>query len=77
VLDALAPDEEDLDAPPLDGQKLVDARAVLAAVSSWLGLDWLELAPPSRRQRSNPSLCTPAQSGTPMRYNAPSPSLET
>lgn len=42
LLDALAPDEDDPDAPSVDPDVLCDARAVFAAVLRWLELDWLE-----------------------------------
>jgi hypothetical protein len=77
VLDALAPDEDEFDAAPLDTEKLTSARAVVAAVLRWLELDWLEEAPLARRQRSNPSLASgDAQSGAATRCSAPPPSLE-
>jgi hypothetical protein len=41
-LDAVAPDEDDLDAPVVDRERLTEARAVMAAVLRWLGLSWLE-----------------------------------
>ena len=44
-LEALAPNEDDLDAPPIDRARLAEARAVLAAVLRWLGLSWLDEAP--------------------------------
>jgi Sigma-70, region 4 len=81
VLDALSPDEDALspDEDALDAEKLFGARAVLAAVLRWLELDWLAGAPPARRPSANPSpaLDDDPQSGTPTRYNTPSPSLET
>ncbi|HTV18422.1 MAG TPA: hypothetical protein VMG12_07120, partial [Polyangiaceae bacterium] len=45
LLDAVAPNEDDLDAPLIDRERLAEARAVLAAVLRWLGLSWLEEAP--------------------------------
>lgn len=41
LLDALEPDEDDLDAPLIDHDRLTEARAVFAAVLRWLGLSWL------------------------------------
>jgi hypothetical protein len=82
LLEALAPDEESIDAPAVHAGPLADARAVFAAVLRWLELDWLEGAPPSRRPPTTEPLsfdesgAVSAQSGTPTRYNAPSPSLE-
>jgi Sigma-70, region 4 len=49
LLDALAPDEDEPDAPALDADALVTARAVMAAVLRWLELDWLAGAPPAAR----------------------------
>jgi hypothetical protein len=43
LLDAIATDEDDVDAPWLDRDELFEARAVLASVLCWLGLDWLEM----------------------------------
>jgi hypothetical protein len=42
LLDALAPDEDDPDAPAVDTDAVSDARAVFAAVLRWLELDWLD-----------------------------------
>jgi hypothetical protein len=42
-LEACAADEDDLEAPGLDRDKLIEARGVLAAVLHQLELDWLEL----------------------------------
>ena len=44
-LEAVAPNEDDLDAPLIDRERLSEARAVLAAVLRWLWLSWLEEAP--------------------------------
>jgi hypothetical protein len=81
VLDALAPDQESIDAPAVDADTIGAARAVFAAVLRWLELDWLEGAPPSRRPLTTEPLeledsGASAQSGTPTRYSTPSPSLE-
>lgn len=82
LLDALEPDEEALDPTALDLAPVDATRAVFAAVLRWLELDWLEGAPPSRRPHASEPLrleengAGSAQSGTPTRYNAPSPSLE-
>lgn len=40
-LDAIAPDEEGEDVVAVDRERLLEARAVLAAVLRWLGLAWL------------------------------------
>ena len=40
-LDAIAPDEEAEEGATLDRERLFEARAVLAAVLRWLGLNWL------------------------------------
>jgi hypothetical protein len=80
LIDALAPDEDDLDAAPLDAEKLASARAVIAAVLHWLELDWPLPGMawlPSGHPRSNQLLAIgDAQSGTPTRYSAPPPSLD-
>jgi hypothetical protein len=78
VLGALAPDEEALDTPAVALEPLVAARAAVAAVLRWLELDWLEGAPPERRPGppGGSASMASAQSGTPTRYSAPSPSLE-
>jgi hypothetical protein len=55
LLDAIAPDD-DFDAFGIDRPALYEARAVLAAVLRWQGLDWLELPD----QRSFESQRTPA-----------------
>jgi hypothetical protein len=44
-LDSVAPDEDDLDAPLIDRERLGEARAVVGAVLRWLGLSWLDEAP--------------------------------
>lgn len=44
-LESVAPDEDDLDAPLVDRERVAEARAVIAAVLRWLGLSWLEEAP--------------------------------
>jgi hypothetical protein len=41
LLDALAPDEDDLDAPAVDLETLCETRAVFASVLRWHELDWL------------------------------------
>jgi hypothetical protein len=43
LLDAIATDEDDFDAPSIDRDELLEAQAVLAAVLRWQGLDWLEM----------------------------------
>jgi hypothetical protein len=42
-LEALATDEDDVDAPLIERDALFQARAVLAAVLRWRGLDWIEV----------------------------------
>jgi hypothetical protein len=76
LLDALAPDEDDLDAAPLDVEKLASASAVIAAVLRWLDLDWPLGVPPTRHPGLLEHALEDAQSGTPTRYSAPPPSLE-
>jgi hypothetical protein len=44
-LESVAPNEDDLDAPVVERERIVEARAVVAAVLRWLGLSWLEEAP--------------------------------
>jgi hypothetical protein len=56
LLDAIAPREDDFDAIGIDRHELLEARAVLAAVLRWQGLDWLELS----SQRSVEPQRTPA-----------------
>ena len=41
-LEASTYDEDDPEAPGLDRDRLIEARGVLAAVLSQLGLDWLD-----------------------------------
>jgi hypothetical protein len=71
-LGAVAPDEDDLDAPLIERESIAEARAVMAAVLRWLELDWLEPSKPWQSSQAR----TDAQSGAPTRYSAPSPSLE-
>lgn len=44
-IEAVAPDEDDLDEALIDRERLVEARGVVAAVLRWLGLSWLDELP--------------------------------